>query len=95
MDDDQRSDDLAEVIDLPSADKFRQLVSLIADGVVVVDRHGKIRLVNPAAETLLGRRGRDLVGRYFGFPIVAGDTTEIEIVRPDHVSIVVEWKSVV
>lgn len=92
MGDEPRADDLAEVIELSSGGKFRQLVSLIADGIVVVDNHGKIRLVNPAAEELLGRPGRDLVGRYFGFPLVTGDATEIEIVRPDREVVVVELR---
>lgn len=92
MEDDPRPDDLAQIIDLPSADKFRQLVGLIADGIVVVDRDGKVRLVNPAAEELLGRRGRDLIGRSFGFPIATGDAIEIEIVRPDRSVVVVELR---
>lgn len=92
MGDEPKADGLAQVFDLPSGGRFRQLVALIADGVVIVDAHGKISFVNPAAEELLGRRGRDLVGSYFGFPLVAGDATEIEIVRPDRELVVVELR---
>lgn len=90
MKDDERG---AEVIDLTPVDQFRQLVSLIADGIVVIDRDGKVRLVNPAAETLLGRRGRDLIGHPLGFPVGSGETTEVEIVRPDQTTVVVELRS--
>ena len=90
---DPRDDeDAGQVIDLAPVDKFRQLVALIADGIVVVDVAGKVRLVNPAAEALLGRRGRDLIGRDFGFPIVTGDITELELVRPDKSTVVVELR---
>jgi len=71
------------VIDLTPADRFRRLVSFIADGIVVVDTVGKVRFVNPAAEDLLGKRGRDLIGREFGFPIVLAAATEIEVARPN------------
>ena len=80
------------VIDLAPVDQFRRLVALIADGIVVVDSEGKVRLVNPAAEELLGRPGRELVGQVFGFPIVVGEATEIEIVRRDQPPVVVEMR---
>ena len=85
-----RSDE--NVIDLTPVDQFRRLVALIADGIVVVDNEGKVRLVNPAAEELLGRPGRDLIGQMFGFPIVAGDSTDIEIMRHDRSSVVVQMR---
>ena len=61
---------------------IRAIVDCVADGVLVVDDCGCIRFANPAAATLFGRDMNDLVGTEFGFPIVAGATTEIEIVRP-------------
>ena len=81
-----------KVIDLAPVDQFRRLVALIADGIVVVDDEGKVRLVNPAAEELLGRPGRELIGQIFGFPIVVGEATEIEIVRRDRPPVVVEMR---
>ena len=64
------------------ADLVRAIVDCVADGVLVVDAHGDIRFVNPAGATLFGRPEKELIGTEFGFPIVAGMTTEIEIVRP-------------
>ncbi len=83
---------VAKVIDLGSGDRFRRLIELIADGIVVVDGSGVIRFVNPAAERLLGRSSSDLVGRMFGFPITTASATEIEIVRSDGSRGVVEMR---
>src|SRR5947207_4473746 len=68
-------------------ERTRQPVSLKAiierrpDVIVVVDSHGIIRFANPAAERLFDRRADDLVGTSFGFPVVVGETTEIDIVQ--------------
>lgn len=60
----------------------RTIVACVADGVLVVDGAGVIRFANPAAAALFGRNVEELIGTEFGFPIVAGKTAEIEIVRP-------------
>jgi signal transduction histidine kinase len=57
------------------------IVASVADGVLVVDHSGRIRFANPAAGALFSREIEDLVGTEFGFPIVIGKTTEIELVR--------------
>ncbi len=61
--------------------RFRLLIAKNVDGVVVVDQDGIIQFVNPAAEVLFARTAADLVGQLFGFPMVAGETTELDIVR--------------
>lgn len=43
--------------------KIQAILSSIGDGVVVSDHHGRIRLINPAAERLLGIAASDLIGR--------------------------------
>lgn len=58
------------------------IVERVADGLLLVDASGTIQFANPAAVALFGRTAQDLVGTEFGFPIVAGETTEIELVRP-------------
>jgi PAS domain S-box-containing protein len=63
-----------------SEERFRRLVEESADGVVIVDGDGILRFVNPAAAELLGHTIDELEGSVFGFPTVAGDTTEIDIV---------------
>ena len=48
------------------------------DAVLVVDRDGIIQAANEHAIALFDKKG-DLLGQPFGFPIVEGDMTEIEI----------------
>ncbi len=60
-------------------DSFRKLIEKMADGVVVIDRTGVIRYVNPAAETLLGRPSAELVSVLFGTPIVPSERMEVDL----------------
>lgn len=53
----------------------------IADGVMVVDRQGKVLLANPASSKLFQRPINDLVHADFGFPISVDETSEIQIVQ--------------
>jgi signal transduction histidine kinase len=62
--------------------RLRSIVEQMADGVVVVSLDGAIRFANPAAEKLMGRSIDELVETPFGFPAVAGETAEIDVVRP-------------
>lgn len=60
---------------------LRKLIYANADGIVIVDQCGTIRFANPAAEVLLDQSHEDLLNQPFGFPIVEGQNTEIDIVR--------------
>lgn len=62
-------------------DRLRAIIERLPDGIVVVDREGNIRFVNPAAERLFARAATELIGNPFGFAVVAGETTEIDIVQ--------------
>jgi len=62
--------------------RLRAIVDRIGDGIVVASLDGLIRFANPAAEALFGRRSRELCGSPLGFPVVAGERAEIEIIRP-------------
>src|SRR5688572_18953034 len=73
----QRTRDLAA-----SEARFRNLIIRNADAIVVVDGGGLVRFVNPAAEALFRRPAGELVGGLFGFPLAAGETTEIDVVGP-------------
>lgn len=59
--------------------RFRNIIEKNADGILVVRHDGTIRYVNPAATRLLNRPAADLVGEYFGIPILAGNTTEVDL----------------
>ena len=61
--------------------RLRAIIESLADGIVIVDRRGVIRFANPAAARLFTRSPEDLVGTPLGSPLVAGETTEMEIVR--------------
>ena len=60
---------------------FRSVIDRNTDGIVIVDRLGVVRFLNPAAEIILDRRKEEVVGETFGFPAVAEETTEINIIR--------------
>jgi PAS domain S-box-containing protein len=61
--------------------RVHTLIERNADGILVVDELGTIRFANPAAQTMFGLPVSQLVGRPFGFPITAQQTTEIDIVN--------------
>ena len=65
----------------PSPEPLRAIIERLPDGIVIVDKAGNIRFANPAAQRLFGRRAPDLLGTQFGFPLVVGETTEIDIVQ--------------
>ena len=64
---------------------FSSIVEKNSDGILIVDRGGIVRFVNPVAGVFLGRRPHELLGHPCSFPIVAGDTTEIDIVKDGQV----------
>jgi PAS domain-containing protein len=61
--------------------RFRNLITRNADGIIVVDAEGVVRFVNPSAEALFGHTADALQGELFGFPVLLGESTEIDIVR--------------
>lgn len=73
---------------------LRSIVERMADGIVVIGLDGIIRFANPAAEQLLGRPARKLLGTDFGFPAVVGESAEVEVVRPGGESVSVELRVV-
>jgi PAS domain S-box-containing protein len=50
------------------------------DGILVVDGNGIVQFVNPAAESIFGRRKEELLGQSFGLPLTKGEVTEVDIV---------------
>ena len=63
------------------AASLRAIIERLPDGIVIVDHQGSIRFANPAAEHLFDRGADELIGTSFGFSLVVGETTEIEIVQ--------------
>lgn len=61
--------------------QLRAIIESLADGIVIVDPRGAIRFANPAAARLFNRTPEQLIDTLLGTPLVAGETTEMEIVR--------------
>src|SRR4051812_45954703 len=75
-------------------DRLRAIVERIGDGIVIIGLDGAIRFANPAAEELFGRPLAQLTGADLGLPAVAGDATQIEIVKPQGASVTAELRVV-
>lgn len=73
-------------------ERFKRIVATTSDGLIIVDRNGKVRFVNPAAEVLFGRPARELLDRCLGLPCVVGENTEIYISHPILGTIVAEMQ---
>jgi uncharacterized protein YbcI len=68
-----------------------------SDGVVIVDSAGLVVFANPAAEKLFGRGAASLTGARFGFPLVTGESCDINVVCDGQVKVTemraaaIEW----
>ncbi|MBK8985478.1 MAG: GAF domain-containing protein [Chloroflexi bacterium] len=77
-----------------SESRFRTVIEANADSIVIVDRHGIIQYANPAAASLFARSQSTLIGAMFGYPVVADETTEIDVVNPYSTTKVAEMRVV-
>ncbi|MEI6045102.1 MAG: PAS domain S-box protein [Chloroflexota bacterium] len=75
--------------------RFRNIINRNADGIIVVDKNGIVQFINPAAENLFDRSAEELRGELFGFPLVTGETTELDIFRKGGETAVAEMRTVV
>ncbi|MCA9894531.1 MAG: PAS domain-containing protein [Anaerolineae bacterium] len=73
---------------------FQEIIDTSSDGIIVVDKSGKILYANPATEELFERPSQELVESEFGFPVVEGETTELSIVRKDRNLCIVDMRVV-
>lgn len=64
----------AHARDLERDQQLETVLNSSRDGIIVIDRHGTVTLVNAVAESLLGVRSRELVGRSAG-AVTAGHET--------------------
>lgn len=72
--------------------RFHSIVENNADGLIIVDADGIVRFVSPAAEGIFERSASELLGTELGFPLVAGESTELDILRPGGRTIAVELR---
>jgi signal transduction histidine kinase len=68
--------------------RFRDVIERNADAILVVGREGVIRFANAVAAELFQRPREELVGTPFGFPLVLGETTELDLLRDGRVRVV-------
>lgn len=71
---------------------MRSIFEQNADGIIVVDSNGIVRMVNRAAEALFDRPQEALLNQPFGFPVVSIEKAEIDIVRRNGEVIVAEMR---
>lgn len=62
-----------------SESRFRDIIERNADAILVVGQDGVIRFANSMAGRLFDTPRADLIGRSFGFPVVVGETTELDL----------------
>ena len=62
-------------------ENLRKVIGTNPDGIVVVDRDGIVQFVNPASESLFGRKAEELMGELFGLPLMKDEVIEVDIVH--------------
>ena len=68
------------------------IISAAADGIIAVDDDGRIRVCNPAAEELFGRTEDELLGAWFGHPLVSDGAIEVDLLLPGGGDRIVEMR---
>ena len=67
--------------------RLRKIIEKNADSIVIVDKKGVVRFVNPIAEKFFGRYKNEFIGENFGYP-TGPETQEITIIRkPGNIAI--------
>ncbi|MEB3281832.1 MAG: EAL domain-containing protein [Lyngbya sp.] len=77
-----------------SQSRLKKIVAAVSDALVVVNTHGLIRFVNPAAEVLFARSESVLIGYWVGNFIVQEDMTELTILQPEGKQVIAEMRAV-
>ena len=80
--------------DRSNQERLRSIIDRLPDGIAIVDAAGTIRFANDAAGALFGRDANELLGKELGFPVVAGDKVEVDLVRPNDAPITAELRVV-
>jgi signal transduction histidine kinase/PAS domain-containing protein len=65
-----------------SRTRFQDVIERNADAILVVDREGEIRFANSMAAVLFRSDRAALIGTPFGFPVLLGEATELDL--PDN-----------
>ena len=76
-----------------SESRLRFIIEMQSTAIIIADSDHAVTFVNKAAENLFRQRPEELMGMPFGFPVVEGDVTEIEIIRLGHALAVAEMQA--
>ncbi|MEL7035956.1 MAG: EAL domain-containing protein [Cyanobacteria bacterium J06592_8] len=74
--------------------RLKTIIAATSDALVVVNRQGMIRFVNPAAEVLFGRSESVLLTYWIGNFLVQEDRTELMILQPEGKQVIAEMRAV-
>lgn len=75
-------------------ERLWRIINHFSDAIILADADGVVQLVNPAAERLFGRGMDEFIGSSFGFPLLVGETSELDIISTDGTLKVGEMRSV-
>lgn len=73
--------------------QINSIIEHQADAVVIVGGDGIMRFANAKAEEYLGKSRRALLGKPFGLPIIAGESTELDLIQPGGGTLPVEMRA--
>jgi PAS domain S-box-containing protein len=73
---------------------LRKILEKHTDAILVIGADKKVLFANPAAATMLGRKQKELLEEPFGFSLIIGKTSEIEIMRRGGVKTIAEMRVV-
>lgn len=74
--------------------KLQKIIELNADAILIINKEGRVKFVNPAAKQMFGREIEDFIDQNFGYPVQSGEKLEIEIIQRDGNIRYAEMKSV-
>ncbi|GET42069.1 PAS domain S-box protein [Microseira wollei] len=63
--------------------RLQTIVANLLDGLLIVDRRGRVLFANPAAGKIFGCEPEDLIGVELGWPAIKNDIIELTILRPN------------
>jgi len=72
----------------------RAIIENNPDGIIIVNKQGTVKFVNPAAEIILNSNKNDLLGQPFSMPRSKGGTAELSITRKGGVPASIELRFV-
>ncbi len=75
-------------------ERLWRIINQFSDALILADEEGTVRIVNPSAEKMFGRNSEAFIGSSFGFPLLAGETSELDILNRDGTLKVGEMRSV-